>query len=195
MTNFGILMEIRGIDKPFKWAREVVGKVQDNSTGLFYSPSREPSTTSEGIDVSATKIDNLDVVKDAFQGYYQYIEDFINDMKKVFPTLKDDWGIYVPEVKYLAPEPLVNYKDLSLTKYPNVHFVGDALSARGISVSGAHGTLVAEQILVDQKEWDDFVEAEDNSTVWSEEDNKIKTIAGLTYDKDNSFMKFINRNG
>jgi len=54
---------------------------------------------------------------------------------------------------------------------------------------------VAEQILVDQKEWDDFVEAEDNSTVWDEEDSKIKTIAGLTYDKDNSFMKFINRNG
>ena len=72
-------------------------------------------------------------------------------MKKVFPTLKDDWGIYVPEVKYLAPEPLVNYSDLSLTKYPNVHFVGDALSARGISVSGAHGTLVAEQLLNHQK--------------------------------------------
>ena len=147
MTNFGILMEVRGIEKPFKWARELVGKVQENSTGLFYSPSREPSMTSEGVDVSATKIDNLDVVKDAFQGYFKYIDDFINDMKLVFPTLKDDWGIYVPEVKYLAPEPLVNYSDLSLTKYPNVHFVGDALSARGISVSGAHGTLVAENIL------------------------------------------------
>ena len=147
MTNFGILMEIRGIDKPFKWARELVGKVQENSTGLFYSPSREPSITSEGVDVSATKIENLDVVKDAFQGYFKYIDDFINDMKLVFPTLKDDWGIYVPEVKYLAPEPLVNYSDLSLTKYPDVYFVGDALSARGISVSGAHGTLVAEKIL------------------------------------------------
>ena len=147
MTNFGILMEIRGIDKTFKWARELVGKVQENSTGLFYSPSREPSITSEGVDVSATKIENLDVVKDAFQGYFKYIDDFINDMKLVFPTLKDDWGIYVPEVKYLAPEPLVNYSDLSLTKYPDVHFVGDALSARGISVSGAHGTLVAEKIL------------------------------------------------
>jgi len=147
MTNFGILMEIRGIDKPFKWARELVGKVQENSTGLFYSPSREPSITSEGVDVSATKIENLDVVRDAFQGYFKYIDDFINDMKLVFPTLKDDWGIYVPEVKYLAPEPLVNYSDLSLTKYPNIHFVGDALSARGISVSGAHGTLVAENIL------------------------------------------------
>ena len=147
MTNFGILMEIRGIDKPFKWARELVGKVQENSTGLFYSPSREPSITSEGVDVSATKIENLDVVRDAFQGYFKYIDDFINDMKLVFPTLKDDWGIYVPEVKYLAPEPLVNYSDLSLTKFPDVHFVGDALSARGISVSGAHGTLVAEKIL------------------------------------------------
>ena len=147
MTNFGILMEVQGIDQPFKWARELVGKVQENSTGLFYSPTREPSTTSEGIDVSATKIENLDVVKDAFKGYYKYIDDFINDMKLVFPTLKDDWGIYVPEVKYLAPEPLVNYSDLSLTKFPNVHFVGDALSARGISVSGAHGTLVAENIL------------------------------------------------
>ena len=147
MTNFGILMEVQGIKEPFKWARELVGKVQENSTGLFYSPTRQPSITSEGVDVSATKIDNLDVVKDAFQGYFKYIDDFINDMKLVFPTLKDDWGIYVPEVKYLAPEPLVKYSDLSLTKYPDVHFVGDALSARGISVSGAHGTLVAEKIL------------------------------------------------
>ena len=186
MTNFGILMEVQGIDKPFKWARELVGKVQENSTGLFYSPTREPSTTSEGIDVSATKIDNLDVVKDAFQGYYSYIEDFINDMKKVFPTLKDDWGIYIPEVKYLAPEPLVNYKDLSLTKYPDVHFVGDALSARGISVSGAHGTLVAEQILKDQKEINDFLEHVDKPGPWSEEDDKIHTIGGLTMPKENT---------
>jgi uncharacterized FAD-dependent dehydrogenase len=65
----------------------------------------------------------------------------------VFPTLGDDWGMYIPEVKYLSPEPLVNYQDLSLTTYPNVHFVGDALSARGITVSGAQGTLVAENIL------------------------------------------------
>ena len=186
MTNFGILMEIKGIDQPFKWARDLVGKVQENSTGLFYSPTREPSTTSEGIDVSATKIDNLDVVKDAFQGYYSYIEDFINDMKKVFPTLKDDWGIYVPEVKYLAPEPLVNYEDLSLTKYPNVHFVGDALSARGISVSGAHGTLVAEQLLSMSDAINEFLEHADKQGPWSEEDDKIHTIGGLTMPKENT---------
>jgi len=147
MTNFGILMEVQGIDKPFDWSRELVGKVQKESTGLFYSPTRKPTTTSEGIGVSAVQIDSLDEVREAFQGYYTYIDDFIDDMKKVFPTLGDDWGVYVPEIKYLSPEPLVNYNDLSLTKYPNVHFVGDALSARGITVSGAQGTLVAEQII------------------------------------------------
>ena len=147
MTNFGILMEVRGIDKPFDWSREVVNKLQENGTGLYYSPTREPSTTSEGVNVSAVTISEMDEVRDAFQGYYSYIDDFIEDMKKVFPTLKDDWGVYIPEVKYLSPEPLVDYTNLALTKHPNVHFVGDALSARGITVSGAQGTLVAEKIL------------------------------------------------
>ena len=149
MTNFGILMEINGIKDPFEWSRELVSKVQSNGTGLYYSPSRKPSTTSEGNNVSAHQIDwmGLQVVSEYFQGYFSYITDFIDDMKKVFPTLEDDWGIYIPEVKYLSPEPLVNYNDLSLTKYPNVHFVGDALSARGITVSGAHGIYVAESLI------------------------------------------------
>ena len=149
MTNFGILMEINGIEDPFEWSRELVSKVQSNGTGLYYSPSRKPSTTSEGNDVSAHQIDwmGLQVVSEYFQGYFNYITDFIDDMKKVFPTLEDDWGVYIPEVKYLSPEPLVNYNDLSLTKYPNVHFVGDALSARGITVSGAHGIYVAESLI------------------------------------------------
>ena len=55
----------------------------------------------------------------------------------------------MPEVKYLSPEPLVDYTNLALTIYPDVHFVGDALSARGITVSGAQGTYVAEYILKD----------------------------------------------
>jgi len=147
MTNFGILMEVQGIENPFDWSRDVVNKLQKNGTGLYYSPSREPSTTSEGVNVSAVKVDTLHEISKAMQPYFGYVYDFIEDMKKVFPTLKDDWGIYVPEVKYLSPEPLVDYSNLALTKYPNVHFVGDALSARGITVSGAQGTLVAEKIL------------------------------------------------
>ena len=147
MTNFGILMEINGIEDPFTWSRNVVNKLQSNGTGLYYSPSRQPSTTSEGNNVTAHQIEYLDDVREVMGGYFQYVEDFIEDMKKVFPTLQDDWGIYIPEVKYLSPEPLVNYKDLSLTKYSNVHFVGDALSARGITVSGAQAIYVAENLL------------------------------------------------
>jgi len=147
MTNFGILMEVQGIDKPFEWARDVVKNLQIDGTGLYYSPTRKPSTTSEGENVSAIQVDTLHKIAKSMQPYFMYVYDFIEDMKKVFPTLKDDWGIYVPEVKYLSPEPLVDYTNLALTKYSNVHFVGDALSARGITVSGAQGTYVAEHIL------------------------------------------------
>jgi uncharacterized FAD-dependent dehydrogenase len=150
MTNFGILMEINGIEDPFTWSRNVVSKLQVYGTGLYYSPSRTPSTTSEGNDVDATHI-SLDtlthVVEPVMEGYFKYVMDFIQDMKKVFPTLGDDWGIYIPEVKYLSPEVKVNYENLSLIDYPNVYFVGDALSARGITVSGSQGIYVAESLL------------------------------------------------
>ena len=152
MTNFGILMEINGIEDPFTWSRDVVNKLQSSGTGLYYSPNytREPSKTSEGNSVTSTQI-SLDtlthVVEPAMEGYFKYVMDFIMDMKKVFPTLGDDWGIYIPEVKYLSPEVKVDYKNLSLIDYPNVHFVGDALSARGITVSGAQAIYVAENLI------------------------------------------------
>jgi uncharacterized FAD-dependent dehydrogenase len=149
MTNFGIIMELNGIENPFEWSRNLVKTLQINNKGLYYSPSRTPSFTSEGGHVEATQINEavLGEVREAFEGYFSYIDNFIDDMKKVFPTLKDDWGMYIPEVKYLSPEPLVDYTNLALTRFPNVHFVGDALSARGITVSGAHGIYVAEDLL------------------------------------------------
>ena len=150
MTNFGILMEIKGIEDPFKWSRDAVQKLQINGTGTYYSPNktRQPGITSENSTVSAVQVDTMDVLFDALgEEYAQYIENFITNMQMVFPEMGDDWGIYMPEVKYLSPEPLVNYTDLSLTEFPNVHFVGDALSARGITVSGAHGIYVAESLI------------------------------------------------
>ena len=186
MTNFGILMEIRGIDKPFDWSREAVKKLQVNGTGTYYSPShRVPSKTSEGEYVKTEIVNSLDPLYDAIGDNAIYIEDFIEDMTKVFPTLGNDWGVYMPEVKYLSPEPLVDYDNLSLKTVPNVHFVGDALSARGITVSGAQGTYVAESIL-NQKEVDDFLELVDESGPWSEEDDKIHTIGGLPMPKEKS---------
>jgi len=150
MTNFGILMEIKGIENPFEWSRKVVELCQTNKTGLYYSPNktRKPSLTSEGTTVAASEIPeySLKYVRHAMGGYFKYIEDFIDQMNKVF-EFGDDWGMYIPEVKYLSPEPLVDYKNLALVDYPNVHFVGDALSARGITVSGAQGIYVAENLI------------------------------------------------
>jgi uncharacterized FAD-dependent dehydrogenase len=154
MTNFGIIMEIKNIEDPFAWSRKVVNELQFAGTGLYYSPSRKPSSTSEGEKVSSIQIDSLDIVRQGMGEYWNYIEDFIEDMKKIFPTLKDDWGVYVPEVKYLSPEPLVYPSDLALVDYPNVHFVGDALSARGITVSGAQGILSVEKF-VTADDWGD----------------------------------------
>jgi uncharacterized FAD-dependent dehydrogenase len=146
MTNFGILMEIKGIEDPFAWSRDVVNKLQIDGKGLYYSPSRTVSKTSEGTDVTAHQVKFLDGFKGAMGEYADYVLNFIDDMNKVF-EFGDDWGMYIPEVKYLSPEPLVNYHNLSLTTYPNVYFVGDALSARGITVSGAHGIYVAEKLI------------------------------------------------
>jgi len=158
MTNFGILMEIRGIDNPFDWSREAVKKLQKDGMGTYFSPnhSRLPSKTSEGNYIQCNVVDSIQPLYDAIGDYALYIEEFIEDMKKVFPTLENDWGIYMPEVKYLSPEPLVDYKDLSLTKYSNVHFVGDALSARGITVSGAQAIYTVEGILNEKLESDNY---------------------------------------
>jgi len=146
MTNFGILMEIKGIDNPFEWSRDVVNKLQIGGTGLYYSPLRNPSKTSEHELINTTQIFDLTTVKEVMGEYFTYVENFINDMDKIF-EFGDDWGVYIPECKYLSPEPLVNYEDLSLTKYQNVYFAGDALSARGITVAGSQGIYIAENIL------------------------------------------------
>lgn len=156
MTNFGILMEIRGIENPFEWARKVVEKCQHHSKypfndgqhnlGIYYSPSRKPSKTSENLGVTCDQVPDLKEFKEAFGEYAQYVLDFIEDMNKVF-NFGDDWGMYIPEVKYLTGEPSVHYHNLELKQYPNVYFVGDALSARGITVSGSQGIYVAESLL------------------------------------------------
>tara|TARA_R110000824_G_scaffold215588_2_gene402071 strand:+ start:382 stop:558 length:177 start_codon:yes stop_codon:yes gene_type:complete len=53
-------------------------------------------------------------------------------------------------------------------------------------VSGAHGTLVAEQILSMDKAINDFLERADEQGPWPEEYDKIHTIGGLTMPKENT---------
>jgi hypothetical protein len=101
MTNFGILMEINGIEDPFKWSRNVVSKLNVSGTiprfqndgisnfnfrtGLYYSPNqtRKPSLTSEGNSVTCIELfHGLDKIREAFEGHFQYIEDFIEEKTK-----------------------------------------------------------------------------------------------------------------
>lgn len=159
-VNFGIIMEIKGIESPFEWARDKVSKLQNKhwlnkfddkfiKTGLWYSPNyeKETSLTSEGIRIPSGggSIDNLELFKEVLGEYANYILSFIDDMNKIF-KFEDDYIIYIPEVKYVNPEVLVNHKDLSLIDYPNVYFCGDALSARGISISASQGIYSGEAI-------------------------------------------------
>jgi hypothetical protein len=148
MTNFGIIMEIKNIEHPFEWAKNIVQKCQIDGKGLYYSPNktRQPSLTAEKNNLNVLQLDNLDIFKEIYGEYANYIVNFINDLNKIF-NFNNDYGIYIPEVKFLSEEVLVNYNNLSLVDYPNVHFMGDSLSARGIAVSMAQGIVISESIL------------------------------------------------
>lgn len=174
MTNFGIIMEIKGIENPFDFQKDVVKQCQvkeidtyklisfdhtqdgiasrGNRTykqkGLYYSPNkkRQPSKSAEGEELNVYELDNLDYFQKVYGEYADHIINFISDLNKVF-EFGDDYGIYIPEVKFLSEEVLVNYEDLSLVDYPNIHFIGDSLSARGIAVSASQGLLCASSIL------------------------------------------------
>lgn len=148
MNNFGIIMEVKGIDNPFQFQKDIVEKCQIDGKGLFYSPNkkRKPSKTSEGNNMNLVELDDLNLFKDVYREYADYIINFIDDLNKLF-NFGDDYGIYIPEVKFLSEEVLVDYSNLSLVDYPNVQFMGDSLSARGIAVSAAQGIYCALGIL------------------------------------------------
>ena len=150
MTNFGIIMELKGIANPFEFQKKLVSKCQWGDKGVFYSPgnTRKPSLSAEGEEMNIIQIGWIELLKvlEAYDGYFEYIVNFIADLDKVF-NFGDDYGIYIPEVKFLSEEVLVNFDDLSLVDYPNVHFVGDSLSSRGIAVSACHGVLCVNKII------------------------------------------------
>jgi uncharacterized FAD-dependent dehydrogenase len=148
MTNFGIIMEIKGIDNPFQFQKDIVSKCQIDGKGLHYSPNftREPSLTSEGKEMNLSKVGDLSLFKEVYGEYANYIINYIEDLNKVF-KFGDDYSLYIPEVKFLSEEVLINYNNLSLIDYPNIHFIGDSLSSRGIAVSAAQGILAGSELL------------------------------------------------
>jgi uncharacterized FAD-dependent dehydrogenase len=148
LTNFGILLEARGIDDPFKFSQDLVQFFQLNGEATYYSPTnRQPSLTDQGTLVPGYKI-SLDKFKEGFEKYADYILEFIDDLNNTF-GINDDYIFYCPEVKFLTNEILLNKKDLSIPKFPNIQLQGDAAGARGIFISAIHGLYCSEAILQD----------------------------------------------
>lgn len=155
MVNFGIMMEVKGIENPFQFQKDLVKKCNTkDGKGLYYSPGnkRKPSIDSDGNELNITSIGWLELINvvEAFDGYFEYIVNYIDDLNKVF-KFGDDYGIYIPEIKYLSEEVKVNYEDLSLIQYPHIHFCGDSLSARGIIVSQSQAMAVSDAIIKELK--------------------------------------------
>ena len=146
LTNFGILLEARGIEDPFKFSTQLVNFFQDNGEAVYYSPSdREPSLTDQGNKVPGYKI-SLDKFKEGFGKYADYILEFIDDLNTTF-GINDNYIFYCPEVKFLTNEIALDKNNLSLPQYPNVHLQGDAAGARGIYISALHGSYIASYLL------------------------------------------------
>jgi uncharacterized FAD-dependent dehydrogenase len=146
LTNFGILLEARGIEDPFDFSKKLVEFFQYHGEGTYYSPKgRKPSLTDQGTPVPGYRID-LNEFKEGFGKYADYILEFIEDLNQTF-DIDDNYIFYCPEVKFLTNEILLNKEDLSLPQYPNVHLQGDAAGARGIFISALHGLYSSENIL------------------------------------------------
>lgn len=148
MTNFGIIMEIKGIDNPFQFQKDIVSKCQINGKGIHFSPNftRKASLTAEGKKMNVVSVGDLNIFKEVYKEYADYIIEYIEDLNKVF-KFGDDYSLYIPEVKFLSEEVMVSFDDLSLIEFPNIHFVGDSLSSRGIAVSAAQGVYSSAKIL------------------------------------------------
>ena len=146
LTNFGILLEARGIEDPFTFSKQLVEFFQNEGEASYYTPTyRQPSTTDQGGKVPGFKI-TLEKFKEGFGKYADYIMEFIDDLNKTF-GIDDNYIFYCPEVKFLTNEILLNKEDLSLPTYPDIHLQGDAAGARGIYISALHGLYIANNLL------------------------------------------------
>jgi uncharacterized FAD-dependent dehydrogenase len=146
LTNFGILLEARGIEDPFTFSKQLVEFFQNEGEASYYTPTdRQPSTTDQGGKVPGFKI-TLEKFKEGFGKYADYIMEFISDLNKTF-GIDDNYIFYCPEVKFLTNEILLNKEDLSLPTYPDIHLQGDAAGARGIYISALHGLYISSRFL------------------------------------------------
>lgn len=140
-TNFGILLEVKGIEEPFEKTKEIVNKcnTQDKKGKIVKVGNCTPSLN-EGY-----KEVNIDEFKQDMSEYSEYILNFIDDLKTTFPKM-DSYNIYYPEFKLLSRSVIINNNDLSIEGYPNIHIAGDINGCRGLFCTQIQSYYVAEKL-------------------------------------------------
>lgn len=148
--NFGIMLEVKDeIDHPFHFQKELVKFFNKNGKSSSYSPTNKlPTKTDEGGDMPCNPI-TLEKFKEGFGKYADLILEYIEDLNKVF-GMKDDYILYLPEIKYLSNTLNFNPEDFSLEDHPDVHVQGDNGMSRGIWVAALSGLYISEKILAEE---------------------------------------------
>lgn len=146
MCNFGIMLEIKNeIDNPFEFCQNLVSFFNKDGKAASYSPTnRKPSKTDEEKEMPCYPT-TLEHFKEGYGKYANYILEFIDDLNKTF-NIKDDYIMYIPEVKYLSNTLVFNNLDFSLIDYPDVHIQGDNGMSRGIFIAAISGMYLASKI-------------------------------------------------
>jgi len=147
LVNFGIMLEVKNeIEDPYQFMKDLVSKFNKNGKGSSYSPTnRPPSKTDEGEDMPINEI-QLTEFKEGYGKYANYILEFIEDLNKTF-NIKDNYRIYLPEIKYSSNTVLFNNKDFSLIDHSDVHIQGDNGMSRGIWIAALSGMYVSSSFL------------------------------------------------
>jgi len=147
MTNFGIMLEIKNeIEDPYIFCKQLVSFFNKDGKGASYSPvNRQPSKT-DGEEVMPCYPVDLEILKQGYGKYSEYILEFIEDLNKTF-NINNNFITYLPEVKYSSNTLVLNNSDFSLIDYPDVHIQGDQGMSRGIWIAACSGLYTAESIL------------------------------------------------
>jgi len=138
LINFGIMLEIKGICNPLEYSRKFAKDFNWNNQITYFLGDFPIIPTIEGKEIK------LKDLQSNFP-YWNEVEDFLIKLNRLF-HFEWDYTLYLPEVKFLTNEVVVDYSNLKVPGY-NLYLNGDSLSARGIVVSASQGIYTAESLL------------------------------------------------
>ena len=134
--NFGIMLEVPNINDPLQFTLDLVKRCNEGGKAKIYNPNKLQSS----IYITIEEFEKI------YGEYAMIIIDFINELNKMF-GFGNDYELYIPEIKYLTNEVVVDKNDLSIINHPNIYIIGDALSSRGLFVAIGQGLHLSDFLL------------------------------------------------